>query len=116
MSELLIDLGSGLLLTGGICILLIGSLGLLRMPDFYTRLHPAGMTDTLGAGLVLFGLMLQAGLTLVAIKLLLILLLLWFTSPVASHALARAALSDPENPQPEYIQDSAQKETPPSNS
>ena len=116
MSELLLDLCSGLLLTGGMCILLIGSLGLLRMPDFYTRLHPAGMTDTLGAGLVLLGLMLQAGPTLVAIKLLLILLLLGFTSPVASHALARAALSDPENPQPEYIQDSARKETPPSNS
>ncbi len=116
MNELLIDLCSGLLLVGGMGILLIGSLGLLRMPDFYTRLHPAGMTDTLGAGLVLLGLMLQAGPTLVAIKLLLILLLLWFTSPVASHALARAALSDPENPQPEYIQDFAQKETPPSNS
>ena len=116
MRELLIDLCSSLLLAGGMGILLIGSLGLLRMPDFYTRLHPAGMTDTLGAGLVLLGLMLQAGPTLVAIKLLLILLLLGFTSPVASHALARAALSDPENPKPEYAQDFAQKETPPSNS
>ncbi|MFO1428808.1 MAG: monovalent cation/H(+) antiporter subunit G [Candidatus Competibacteraceae bacterium] len=116
MSGLLLDAGSALLLAGGMAILLIGSLGLLRMPDFYTRLHPAGMTDTLGAGLVLLGLMLQAGPTLVAIKLLLILLLLWFTSPVASHALARAALSDPENPKPEYLQDSVQKEAPLSNS
>ena len=116
MSELFISLCSGLLLAGGIVIMLIGSLGLLRMPDFYTRLHPAGMTDTLGAGLVLLGLMLQAGPTLVTIKLLLILLLLWFTSPVASHALARAALADPENPRPLLQPDLADKETPPSSS
>jgi len=115
MSELFINLCSGLLLAGGVGILLIGSLGLLRLPDFYTRLHPAGMIDTLGAGLILLGLMPQAGPTLVTIKLLLILLLLWFTSPVASHALARAALADPENPKPAYAQDSAPKETPPSN-
>jgi multicomponent Na+:H+ antiporter subunit G len=105
MSELLLNLCSGLLLAGGIGILLIGSLGLLRLPDFYTRLHPAGMTDTLGAGLILLGLMFQAGPTLVTIKLLLILLLLWFTSPVASHALARAALADPENPKPADAQE-----------
>ncbi len=113
---LFIDLLSGLLLMGGIGILVIGSLGLLRMPDFYTRLHPAGMTDTLGAGLTLLGLMLQAGWTLVTIKLLLILLFLWFASPVASHALAGAALSDAANPNPLLPPDPARQETPPSNS
>ena len=62
------------------------------MPDFYTRLHAASVTDTLGAGLILLGLLLQAGLTLVAVKLVVICLLVFFTSPAATHALAKAAL------------------------
>jgi len=96
----LIDLLSWLALLGGVAFALIGSVGLLRMPDFYTRLHAAGITDTLGAGLILLGLALQAGWTLVSVKLLLILLFMWFTSPIATHALSRAALLDPENPPP----------------
>lgn len=96
----LIDLLSWLALLGGVAFAVIGSVGLLRMPDFYTRLHAAGITDTLGAGLILLGLMLQAGWTLVGVKLLLILIFLWFTSPIATHALSRAALADPENPPP----------------
>lgn len=96
----LIDLLSWLALLGGVAFAVIGSVGLLRMPDFYTRLHATGITDTLGAGLILLGLMLQAGWTLVGVKLLLILIFLWFTSPIATHALSRAALADPENPPP----------------
>lgn len=68
-----------------------GALGLVRMPDFYTRMHAASVTDTLGAGLILLGLALQAGITLVAVKLLMIGLLIFFTSPTATHALAKAA-------------------------
>ena len=68
-----------------------GALGLVRMPDFYTRMHAASVTDTLGAGLILLGLVLQAGLTLIAVKLLMIGLLIFFTSPTATHALAKAA-------------------------
>jgi multicomponent Na+:H+ antiporter subunit G len=68
-----------------------GALGLVRMPDFYTRMHAASVTDTLGAGLILFGLLLQAGLTLIAAKLVIIGLLIFFTSPTATHALAKAA-------------------------
>lgn len=74
---------------GGFCI--IGAAGLIRMPDFYTRMHAASVTDTLGAGLILVGLMLQAGLTLVTAKLLIIGVLIFFMSPTATHALARAA-------------------------
>jgi multicomponent Na+:H+ antiporter subunit G len=94
------DLLGWLALLGGVAFALIGSVGLLRMPDFYTRLHAASITDTLGAGLILFGLMLQSGWTLASVKLLLILLLMWFTGPIATHALSRAALADPENPRP----------------
>ncbi len=79
------------LVLGGIfCI--VGAIGLLRMPDFYTRMHAASVIETLGAGLILLGLMLQAGLTLVTVKLLMVGLLILFVSPTATHALARAAM------------------------
>ena len=79
------------LLAGGFfCI--VGALGLLRMPDFYTRMHAASVIDTLGAGLILAGLMMQAGLTLVTVKLLMVGVLLFFASPTATHAIARAAM------------------------
>ena len=66
---------------------------LIRMPDFYTRMHAAGITDTLGADLILAGLMVQAGFSLVTIKLLLIGAFLFFTSPTSTHAIANAALT-----------------------
>lgn len=79
------------LVLGGIfCI--VGAIGLLRMPDFYTRMHAASVIETLGAGLILLGLVLQAGFTLVAVKLLMMALLILFVSPTATHALARAAM------------------------
>jgi multicomponent Na+:H+ antiporter subunit G len=87
-----IDMASWVLLVAGGFFCMVGALGLLRLPDFYTRLHGASVTDTLGAGLILLGLILQAGLTLVAAKLLVIGLLIFFTSPAAAHAIARAAL------------------------
>lgn len=62
------------------------------MPDLYTRIHAASLTDTMGAVLVIVGIMLQAGLSLAAVKLAAILLFLLLTSPTASNALASAAL------------------------
>lgn len=90
--NLVVDLASWLLLGTGGAFCVIGGIGLLRMPDFYTRVHAASVTETLGAGLILAGLMLQAGLTLVCVKLVMIGLLIFFTSPTATHALTRAAL------------------------
>lgn len=87
-----IDMLSWALLMGGSFFGISGGIGLLRFPDFYTRMHAAGVTDTLCAALILLGLMLQAGWGLVLIKLFLILALLLLTSPTATHALARAAL------------------------
>ena len=63
------------------------------MPDVYTRSHAAGITDTMGAILVLVGLMFQAGLTLITVKLIMILVFLLFTSPAASYALNHTAWS-----------------------
>jgi multicomponent Na+:H+ antiporter subunit G len=90
--DLLLDLLSIALLIGGVFLGISGAVGVIRFPDFFTRLHAAGVTDTLSAGMILVALMLQAGFTLVSVKLLFILLFLWYTSPVASHALARAAI------------------------
>ena len=90
MSVVIDALSWALLLAGGF-FCLVGTIGLVRMPDLYTRMHAASVTDTLGVGLVLAGLMLQAGLTLVTAKLVVIGMLMFFTSPSSSHALARAA-------------------------
>jgi multicomponent Na+:H+ antiporter subunit G len=89
--EILRDIASWALLVsgGGFCI--IGGLGLLRLPDVYARMHAAGITDTLGAGLMLAGLMLQGGLSLVTVKLILILVFLLYTNPTSTYALANAA-------------------------
>lgn len=88
-----LDVLSWILLAAGGLFCLIGTAGLLRMPDLFTRMHAASVTDTLGAGLILIGLVLQAGLTLVSFKLLAIGLLIFFSSPTATHALAKAALA-----------------------
>ena len=90
--SLLMDAASWLLLAAGGLFSMVGGIGMLRMPDFYTRVHAASVNDTLGAGLILLGLLLQAGWTLVGAKLVIIGLLIFFTSPAATHALAKAAL------------------------
>lgn len=91
MTTDIINLASWLFIAAGSIFCMIGALGLLRMPDFFTRMQAASLIDTIGAGLLLFGMMLQAGFTLVSVKLAFIGLLLFFTSPTATHALARAA-------------------------
>ena len=91
MIELILNLISAGLLAAGSIFVLIGAFGLIRLPDFYTRLHAAGITDTRGAELILLGLMFQAGLSLVTVKLILISLFIFFTSPTATHAVANAA-------------------------
>ena len=90
--ELLIYYASWFFLLCGAFFCAVGGLGILRLPDFFSRQHAAGITDTLGAGLVLFGLMLQGGLSLVTAKLIMIMFFLLATSPVTTHAIAQAAL------------------------
>jgi multicomponent Na+:H+ antiporter subunit G len=90
--SVILDIASWAALVTGGFLMFTGGVGLLRFPDLYTRMHASSVTDTGGAGLVLFGLMLQAGLTLVTVKLVLILWFLLFTGPVSSHVLAKAAL------------------------
>lgn len=92
MMELLREIAVWLFLASGSFFLVVGGIGVLRMPDFFTRMHAAGITDTLGAGLILVGLMVESGLTLNSGRLVLILFFLLFTSPTASHATAHGAI------------------------
>lgn len=87
-----IDILSWIMLSAGGVFVFIGGLGALRMPNLYTRMHAASLTDTAGAVLIIGGIMLQAGASLAAIKLAAILLFLLVTSPTASNALASAAI------------------------
>ncbi|CAA0107145.1 monovalent cation/H(+) antiporter subunit G [Zhongshania aliphaticivorans] len=89
MSNLL-EVLSGILLLTGSGLIFTGTLGVLRFPDIYSRMHAAGVTETLATTLLLSGLMLLAGWSLVLLKLIMILLFILFTSPTASHALAKA--------------------------
>jgi multicomponent Na+:H+ antiporter subunit G len=107
--DLVFNILSMVLLLLGSCFALVGGLGVLRFPDFFSRLHGGGITDTLGAGLIILGLVFQAvkvGLAenpestawLVTVKLMMILFFLFITSPTGCHALARAALADGVKP------------------
>ena len=87
-----IEILSGILVILGSLSIIVGLLGVYRMPDFFTRLHAASVIDTLGTILILFGLILYAGLNIVSIKLLLILIFILITTPTAAHALAKSAL------------------------
>lgn len=89
---MVIDILSWIFLAGGGVVGVIGAIGIHRFPDFYTRQHATGITDTLCAMLIVAGLVLQAGFTLAAVKLGMIFLFLFITSPTASHVLANAAM------------------------
>ena len=89
--EMALDIVSWVLLVGGGVFCVIGGVGILRMPDFYTRTHAASITDTMGAGMMLTGLMIQGGLTLVTAKLAMLIVFTLVASPTAGHALVKAA-------------------------
>ena len=100
--NLLLDILSWICLLGGAAFLLIGAIGVLRFPDFYTRLHAASLTDTMATILIFTGMMLQAGFSLAALKLGAIMLFLLLTGPTASYALANAALQSGMRPGAEH--------------
>jgi multicomponent Na+:H+ antiporter subunit G len=82
---------SGILLTVGGLFVLAGGIGALRLPDVYTRIHGAGLTDTMGTLLVLAGCALQTGWSLATVKIAAVLVFLLLTTPTATYALANAA-------------------------
>ena len=83
---------SWILIVGGTFFVMIGAIGTLRFPDFWARLHAASVTESAGVILLLSGLCIQAGFTLVTFKLLIIGVFLFITGPTSTHAIANAAL------------------------
>lgn len=98
MTETVLDVLSWILLSLGSGFVLVGGIGALRLPGFYTRLHAASLTDTMATILIFTGLILQAGFSLAALKLIAIMLFLLLTGPTASYALANAALQSGMRP------------------
>jgi multicomponent Na+:H+ antiporter subunit G len=91
MSNLINILSGVFIITGAIAII-VGLIGVFRMPDFFTRLHAASVIDTMGTMFILIGLMIYSGFNLVSVKLLLIMVFILITTPAAAHALAKSAL------------------------
>lgn len=89
-----VELASWALMLLGSFFTVVGALGLVRMPEVFTRMHAASVTDTLGVGLLILGMCLQAGFGLVTLKLVFLLALFLFTGPVVTHALAQACLHE----------------------
>jgi multicomponent Na+:H+ antiporter subunit G len=82
---------TGILLGLGCFFIIVTSIGIVRFPDFYSRLHPAGKSDTIGQSLILIGLIIYEGFSMVSIKLFLIIIFIYIASPTATHAVAQAA-------------------------
>jgi multicomponent Na+:H+ antiporter subunit G len=94
----IIDIASWALILLGSFFTVVGALGLVRMPEIFTRMHAASVIDTLGVGFLILGMGLQAGFTLVTLKLVFLLALFFFTGPVVTHALAQACLHEGVEP------------------
>lgn len=92
--NLIVDIASWALILLGCFFTVVGALGLVRMPDVFTRMHAASITDTLGVTFFLLGMALQAGFSLVSLKLFFVFALVFFTGPVVTHALAQACLHE----------------------
>ena len=102
----ILEIASWVLLVAGGLFVFIGGVGALRMPNFYTRIHAASLTDSMGSILILVGIMLQAGFSLATVKLLAILAFLLLTGPTATYALANAALLSGMKPDARGVEDS----------
>jgi len=103
---IIVDIVAWVLLGLGSFFVLVGGVGMIRMPDLYTRMHAASVTETLGTMLVLTGLMLLSGWSLATFKIFAILLFLLFTAPVSSYALANTALMGGTKPKLDQEQSS----------
>jgi multicomponent Na+:H+ antiporter subunit G len=94
----ILEVASWVLVLAGSFFTVVGALGLVRMPDVFTRMHAASITDTVGVGFLIAGMCLQAGFSLITLKLLFVLALFLFTAPVVTHALAQACLHEKVEP------------------
>ena len=88
--ELFVMILGSISILGGLFFFLVGTVGLIRLPDAFTRMHATTKADTLGAGLILLGLILISGFSLTSLKLLIILVFIWITNPTSAHIIAKA--------------------------
>lgn len=86
------------LLIGGSFFFLVGTIGLIRLPDAFTRMHATTKCDTLGAGMILVSLMIYQGFHMISLKLFIVLLFIWLTNPTAAHIIAKAAYNSQHLP------------------
>ena len=91
---LAIEFASWVLILLGSFFTIVGAFGIVRMPEIFTRMHAASVTDTLGIGFLILGMGLKAGFDLVTLKLVFLLAMFFFTGPVVTHALAQACLHE----------------------
>ncbi len=87
----IVSIISGFFIFTGCFFMIVASVGVVRFPDFYSRIHPAGKCDTMGQAMVFIGLIIFEGFSLVSVKMLIIILFIFFVNPTATHALANAA-------------------------
>ncbi len=95
-------LAGAFLLLFGLFIFLIEMIGVFRFRYVLNRMHAAAMGDTLGIGFSLIGLILMSGFTFTSLKLFLVIVFLWFSSPASSHLIARLEVSTDEEPEKHY--------------
>jgi multicomponent Na+:H+ antiporter subunit G len=91
MGTIIRDIFIVFFLASGTFFFFVGVIGLLRMPDVFTRMHATTKCDTMGAGLIFLGLILWKGFTLVSLMIFLVLLFIWITNPTAAHYIAKSA-------------------------
>ena len=114
MIDLFVTAASWLCFIVGGFFLFVGSLGMVRLQDFWARLHAASIIDSAGVGLLLLGMMFQTGLTLITVKIVIIVVFLLITGPTASHAVANAAFVSKSRPYP-LVEDVTAEEAPQKN-
>jgi len=109
---LILEILSGLLVIIGVFLFVSGTLGLIRLPDFYCRMHATGKCDTLGALLSLTGLALYNGFNLVSLKIIFIVVFIFLANPTATHAIGRAALVNNVRPWTKESEKDSSREAP----
>lgn len=95
---------AGIMVLAGVFFFLVSTIGLLRLPDIYTRLHATSKGDTLGAGLCILGVIFYLGFTLTSVKLLLVIIFIWITSPTSAHLIGKAAYRTNVRPATKFFQ------------
>lgn len=95
--NILADIIIVLLIIGGAFFFLVSTVGLIRMPDPFSRIQATGKSDTLGAALILLALVINYGISLISIKLLITIAFIWITSPTAAHIIAKAEINKNNN-------------------